>query len=157
MSNSARPRADPTARAHHTETETDHPTEPTPLTIRLLDALEHTDGVAARATDEEYEFRVVAPMLIEVVNASYGPDARPAHTYTVTIADEGGLFVPIHCSCAFYQYRSDEHGACKHMVGAIANGGPPLLGAAAVYTGGDRRADADVTTLADRLGVHGDD
>lgn len=151
MSKSARAPAEIPAtahRAHKTETEP----ETTPLTVRLLDALEHTDAVADRADGEAYEFRVVAPMLIEVTNTSYDRDAHDAHRYTVTIADTGGLFVPIHCSCAFYHYRSDDHGACKHMVATVTKGGPPLLGASAVYTGSDRRAsDDDVTTAADLL------
>lgn len=157
MSNSAYPQQGGPAhpRQTPTETETSTKTEPTPLTVRLLDALGAAEQTTERAHDEPFEFRVVAPMLVEVTNAKYDPEIRAAHRYTVTIAEEDDLFVPIHCSCPAYHYRRDSHGACKHMVATVLCGGPPLLGAAAVYTGRWRDPEddpeRDVTTAADLL------
>jgi hypothetical protein len=90
-----------------------------------------------RAQWEAFAFTVCPNGVVNVTNASYGPDAT-GHTYSVrldtTTDDADG--VPVSCSCPHHQHRD---ASCKHRV-AVAITEPVRI--AATHAG----RDADVAS-----------
>jgi hypothetical protein len=71
---------------------------------------------------EAFEFTVCPNGVVNVTNASYGPDAT-GHTYSVrlddTTDDDGeAAGVPVACSCPHHQHHDTT---CKHMAAVAIN------------------------------------
>ncbi|PSP55995.1 hypothetical protein BRC82_03240 [Halobacteriales archaeon QS_1_67_19] len=85
------------------------------MSPNVLDQLESVPSTTTlkRARWEAFEFTVCPNGVINVRNASYGPDAT-GHAYSVRLDDAG---VPTACSCPHYEHRD---ASCKHIV-AVAS------------------------------------
>lgn len=101
---------------------------------RIVEELDFGAKTSKRVGWEAWEFVIVAPLQIEVTNASYGFE-KDEHSYVVTVEEREGLFVPAACECPADQYN-DEYD-CKHKVAVASVGGPVLLGAAMAFTSAD--------------------
>jgi hypothetical protein len=115
------------------------------MSSNVLNRLESVPSTTTlkRAHWEAFAFTVCPNGVVNVTNASYGPDAT-GHTYSVrldttTDADDDG--VPVSCSCPHHQHRD---ASCKHMV-AVAITEPVRI--AATHAGRD--ADADAASAQD--------
>ena len=118
---------------------------------RIVDRLGFGGMTAKRVAWGDWEFTVVAPGVVAVVNAAWGPE-QATHTYHVTVApDEHDptLFVPQECECPADDWRKAYD--CKHKVALAVCGGPVVLGAAVAFTGDDDHGDVTDSKPARRV------
>ena len=115
--------------------------------------LDFDSRTSKRVTWEAWEFTVIGPHQIEVVNASYGSE-KADHTYTVGIEDRDGVAVPSECNCPADLHREPD---CKHRVALAAIGGPTVLDAALAFESPARETEpkSDTETAADKLRADG--
>ena len=115
--------------------------------------LDFDSRTSKRVTWEAWEFTVIGPHQIEVVNASYGSE-KADHTYTVGIEDRDGVAVPSECNCPADLHREPD---CKHRVALAAIGGPTVLDAALAFESPARETEPESNseTVADKLRADG--
>lgn len=121
---------------------------------RIVQQLKFDATTAKRVGWERFEFTLVAPRQVKVINASYGFE-KEDHAYVVGVEKRGGVPVPAECECKADRYNDDHD--CKHKVALATIGGITVLNAATEFesTPPFPRSDSDATTAAEKLKTDG--
>jgi hypothetical protein len=126
----------------------------------VVDQLNFGVKTAKRVGWERFEFTLVGPHQVEVVNASYGFQ-KGDHSYTVGVERRDGLPVPLDCSCPADIHREPD---CKHKVALAAVGGSTVMEAALEFEESKesdttppfpRSQDEATTTVAEKMKTDG--
>ena len=92
----------------------------------IVDELDFGSRTAKRVGWEAFEFSIVGPHQVEVINASYGFE-KDDHSYTVGVEVRDGVAVPVECDCPADIHREPD---CKHKVALATVGGSTVTNAA---------------------------
>jgi hypothetical protein len=87
-----------------------------------------------------FEYTIIGPRRVEVMNASYGTE-KGDHSYTVDVEELDGVAVPVKCECKADEFQ--EEYACKHRVALATIGGPTVMNAAVEFETPDPEKGAD--------------
>jgi hypothetical protein len=126
----------------------------------IVDELEFGSRTAKRVGWEAFEFSIVGPHQVEVINASYGFE-KDDHSYTVGVEVRDGVAIPVECGCPADIHREPD---CKHKVALAAMGGPTVMNAAVKFEEWEeydptppfpRSQDDATTTVADKIETDG--
>jgi len=126
----------------------------------VVDQLDFGTKTAKRVGWEAFEFSIVGPHQVEVINASYGFE-KDDHSYTVGVEVRDGVAVPVECDCPADIHREPD---CKHKVALATVGGSTVMNAAVKFEESEesdsappfpRSQDDDTTTVADKIETDG--
>jgi len=117
----------------------------------IVEELDFGTKTAKRVGWEAFEFTLVGPYQVKVINASYGTE-KEDHAYVVGIDEREDFPIPAECDCPADIHREPD---CKHKVALATVGGPVVLNAAVEFEDTSpplsRRNSEGVTTAADKL------
>ena len=120
----------------------------------VVDQLDFGTKTAKRVGWEAFEFSIVGPHQVEVINASYGFQ-KGEHSYTVGVQRRDGVPVPVECDCPTDVHREPD---CKHKVALATVGGSTVLEAALAYDDSpplSRQSPESTTTVAEKIETDG--